>query len=78
MTLTSAPSARRSTMIALFVSAGLSSSGYIAAIIIAPLVAEDMLGSPKWSGLPFAMGVIGMAFGATNLSNFMVLHGRRA
>ena len=78
MTLSSAPSARRSTMIGLFVSAGLSSSGYIAAIIIAPLVAEDMLGSPKWSGLPFAMGVIGMAFGATNLSNFMVLHGRRA
>ena len=52
---------RRSAMTALFASAGLSSSGYIAAIIVAPLIAEDLLGSAALSGLPSAFTVIGTA-----------------
>lgn len=62
---------------ALFTSAGLSSSGYIAAIIVAPLIAEDLLGSATLSGLPSAFTVIGMAIGSSVLANRMALRGRR-
>ena len=78
MPSTTQDTARRSTMTALFVSAGLSSSGYIAAIIVAPLVAEDLLGSTTWSGLPSAMTVVGMAVGSTALATLMARRGRRA
>lgn len=65
-------------MVALFISAGLSSSGYIAAIIVAPLLAEDLLGSTVWSGFPSAMTIIGMAVGSTALASLMARRGRRA
>ena len=64
-------------MTALFSSAGLSSSGYIAAIIVAPLIAEDLLGSAALSGLPSAFTVIGMAIGSSVLANRMAIKGRR-
>ena len=65
-------------MAALFASAGLSSSGYIAAIIVAPLIAEDLLGSAALSGLPSAFTVIGMAIGSTVLATRMAVRGRRS
>ena len=65
-------------MTALFASAGLSSSGYIAAIIVAPLIAEDLLGSAALSGLPSAFTVIGMAIGSTVLATRMAVRGRRS
>ncbi|MDP7295300.1 MAG: hypothetical protein QGG24_08255, partial [Vicinamibacterales bacterium] len=65
-------------MAALFVSVGLSSSGYIAAIIVAPLIAEDLLGSTTLSGLPSAFTVIGMAVGSTVLATHMAERGRRS
>ena len=65
-------------MTALFMSAGLSSSGYIAAIIVAPLIAEDLLGDTMLSGLPSAFTVVGMAIGSTVLSTRMAKSGRRS
>ena len=65
-------------MTALFASAGLSSTGYIAAIIVAPLIAEDLLGSATLSGLPSAVPVIGMAIGSMMLSTRMAKRGRRS
>jgi MFS family permease len=72
------PATRRAAMAALFVSVGLSSSGYIAAIIVAPLIAEDLLGSTTLSGLPSAFTVIGMAVGSTVLATHMAERGRRS
>ena len=69
---------RRAAMTALFMSAGLSSSGYIAAIIVAPLIAEDLLGNAMLSGLPSAFTVVGMAIGSTVLSTRMAKSGRRS
>ena len=69
---------RRAAMTALFASAGLSSTGYIAAIIVAPLIAEDLLGSATLSGLPSAVTVIGMAIGSMILSTRMAKRGRRS
>ena len=65
-------------MTALFMSAGLSSSGYIAAIIVAPLIAKDLLGNAMLSGLPSAFTVVGMAIGSTVLSTRMAKSGRRS
>ena len=42
-----------------------------------PLVAEDLLGSARWSGLPTALAIIGTAVGTSWLSFVMSRRGRR-
>ncbi len=64
-------------MSALFASVGLASTGYIASITVTPLVAEDMLGTAAWSGVPVAAGIFGTAAGTALLSWLMARRGRR-
>ena len=64
-------------MSALFASVGLASTGYIASITVTPLVAEDMLGTAAWSGVPVAAGIVGTAAGTALLSWLMARRGRR-
>lgn len=68
---------RRPTMAMLFSSVGLSSTGFIAAVTVLPLVAEDVLGASTWSGVPSSVIVIGTALGAQLLSRVMIRKGRR-
>lgn len=63
-------------MAALFAGVGLSTAAYIAMITMAPLVAEDLLGSSTWSGLPSTVAIIGGAVGTTVLSGVMARRGR--
>ena len=65
-------------MTALFASVGLSGTGYIAAVTVSVLIAEDLLGSVTYSGLPNALATLGRAAGSTILSMIMLRHGRRA
>jgi len=69
---------RRRAMFSVFAGAGLSSTGYIAAVTVAPLIAEDLLGSSTWGGIPSATSVLGTALGTSLLSVVMSRHGRRA
>jgi len=62
---------------ALFAGVGLSATGFITLITVTPLVAEDLLGSARWSGLPTALAIIGTAVGTSWLSFVMSRHGRR-
>lgn len=52
--------------------------GYTTLVTFLPLVSEDLLGNPRWSGIPSAFGTVGTAFGAAWLSRLIVRHGRRA
>jgi MFS family permease len=69
--------ARRRAVGSLFSSVGLGATGFLAALAVAPLVAEDMLGSATWSGVPAATTVAGTAAGTTLLSILMARKGRR-
>jgi MFS family permease len=51
--------------------------GYTVLVTFLPLVSEDLLGNPRWSGIPSAFGTVGTAFGATWLSRVIVRYGRR-
>lgn len=51
--------------------------GYTMVATLVPLVAEDLLGSPRWSGAPAGLGTLGVAFGTPVLSALMVRRGRR-
>ncbi len=62
---------------ALFAGVGLSATGFITLITVTPLVAEDLLGSARWSGLPTALATIGTAAGTSWLSFVMSRRGRR-
>jgi MFS family permease len=62
---------------ALFAGVAVSSMGYTMLVAIIPLVAEDILGSPRWSGVPSALGTMGTAFGAAWLTKIMARRGRR-
>jgi MFS family permease len=62
---------------ALFAGVAVSSMGYTMLVAVIPLVAEDILGSPRWSGLPSALSTMGTAFGATWLTRIMARRGRR-
>ena len=64
-------------MTALFTGVSLSATGFLAMIAVIPLVAEDLLGSAKWSGLPSSIMTGGTAFGTSWLAATMVRHGRR-
>ena len=64
-------------MWAYFASLACAATGYIALLTVTPLVAEDLLGSRQWSGLPSSVAVVGTAFGTSWLARVMTRRGRR-
>ncbi len=68
---------RRRLLAVLFAGTGITRIGFIAAITVTTLVAEDLLGSPTLAGLPGAVAVVGMALGTTPISTYMGRRGRR-
>jgi MFS family permease len=71
-------SARGRARWTLVTAVALGSTGYIAAVTVATIVARDLLGSETWAGLPGAGIVLGAAAGAVVLSTLMAARGRRA
>jgi MFS family permease len=69
--------ARRRTLWSLVGGVGLGSTGYIAAVTVATIVARDLAGTSAWAGVPGAAVVLGSAAGSTLLSALMVRRGRR-
>jgi MFS family permease len=69
---------RRRTLWSLVAGVALGSTGYIAAVTVATIVARDISGDTAWSGAPGATVVLGAAVGAFTLSQLMVRRGRRA
>lgn len=70
-------SARRRTRWALFASVALGSTGHLAAVTVAAIVGQDLLGSAALAGAPGAAVVFGAALGAIALSWVMSRRGRR-
>jgi MFS family permease len=68
---------RRRTVWALVASVALGSTGHIAAVTVATIVARELAGSAEWSGAPGAAVVLGAALGAVVLAWIMVRRGRR-
>jgi MFS family permease len=68
---------RRRTVTSLVTGVALGSTGHIAAVTIATIVAADLAGSTAWAGVPGAAVVLGAAAGSTLLSRLMVRRGRR-
>ncbi len=68
---------RRRTVWSLVAGVALGSTGYIAAVTVATIVARDISGDTAWSGAPGATVVLGAAVGAVVLSQVMVRRGRR-
>ena len=73
-----AAATRRRLQTSLVLGVGLGSTGYIAAITIATIVAKELSGGSSFAGLPGATIVLGSAAASQFLSRFMVLYGRRA
>ena len=69
--------ARRRSRAALFIGVGFGSTGYIAAVTVATIVAKDLLGDESLAGVPSATVVLGAAAGAVILSSVMARRGRR-
>ena len=69
--------ARTRTRWALFASVALGSTGHLAAVTVAAIVGQDLLGSAVLAGAPGAAVVFGAAFGAIALSAVMARRGRR-
>lgn len=69
--------ARRRARLSLVGGVALGSTGHIAAVTVATIVAQDLLGSPTLAGAPGATVVLGAAIGSVTLSNFMARRGRR-
>lgn len=68
---------RRRSLWTLVAGVGLGSTGYIAAVTVATIVAQELAGSSAWAGLPGATIVIGSASASAILSTLMVRRGRR-
>lgn len=68
---------RRRTLWSLVAGVALGSTGHIAAVTVATLVAREIAGTTAWSGAPGATVVLGAALGAFALSGVMVRYGRR-
>ena len=69
---------RRRTVATLVAGVALGSTGHIAAVTVATIVATHISGGAKaWSGAPTATVVLGAAAGAIGLSWVMVRRGRR-
>jgi MFS family permease len=62
---------------ALVAGVALGSTGYIAAVTIGTLVAQDLLGTSALAGLPGATVVLGASMGSLSLSWLMAKSGRR-
>jgi MFS family permease len=69
---------RRRLQTSLVLGVGLGSTGYIAAITISTIVAQQLSGGSSFAGLPGATIVLGSAAASQLLSRFMVAYGRRA
>ncbi len=69
---------RRRTIWTLVAGVGLGSTGHIAAVTVATIVAQELAGTSAWSGAPGATVVLGAALGAAVLSAFMARRGRRS
>ena len=69
---------RRRTVWTLVAGVALGSTGHIAAVTVATIVADDLAGSSAWSGAPGATVVLGAALGAALLTALMTRRGRRA
>jgi MFS family permease len=70
-------SARLRTRWALFFSVALGSTGHLAALTVAAIAGQDLLGDATLAGAPGAAVVFGAAFGAIALSWLMSRMGRR-
>lgn len=68
---------RQRSLLSLIAGVALGSTGHIAAVTVATIVAKDLAGTTVWSGAPSAAVVLGAAIGATLLSRLMVSRGRR-
>ena len=69
---------RRRSVATLVAGVALGSTGHIAAVTVATIVATHIAGgTTAWSGAPGAAVVLGAAAGATTLSWLMVRRGRR-
>ena len=71
-------SARRSTTTAFFAGVAVANTGFIAAVTVTGLVAEQITGSARLSGLPGAIGTFGTALGAVAVSILIGRAGSRA
>ncbi|MEX1172496.1 MAG: MFS transporter, partial [Chloroflexota bacterium] len=69
---------RRRALWSLVAGVALGSTGHIAAVTVATIVAQDIAGTTAWAGAPGATVVFGAAVGAVVLSQVMVRRGRRA
>ncbi|MEX2183866.1 MAG: MFS transporter [Chloroflexota bacterium] len=69
---------RRRALWSLVAGVALGSTGHIAAVTVATIVAQDIAGTTAWAGAPGATVVFGAALGAVVLSQVMVRRGRRA
>jgi len=68
---------RRRSLWTLVGGVALGSTGHIAALTVATIVAKDLTGSASLAGAPAAAVVLGAALGATTLSWLMSRRGRR-
>ena len=68
---------RRRLLAVLFAGSGLARTGFIAAITVSSLVAEDVLGSASLAGLPSATATVGVALGTAPIAALMARRGRR-
>jgi len=68
---------RRRARRTLVVGVALGSTGHIAAVTVATIVAKDLLGSQTFAGAPGAAVVLGAALGSVLLSALMARSGRR-
>ncbi len=68
---------RRKLFAVLFLGSGINRTAVIAAVTVTALVAEDLLGSARWSGVPGAALTVGVAAGMTPLAAYMGRAGRR-
>lgn len=71
-----APFRRRATG-TVFGSVALATTGLFAALTVAPIVADEVMGMRALSGFPGAASIAGTALGATLLSRVMARRGRR-
>lgn len=69
--------ARRRARNTLIAGVALGSTGHIAAVTVATIVAKDLLGSQTFAGAPGATVVLGAALGSVLLSALMARRGRR-
>lgn len=70
-------SSRTRSAAALFAGVAVSAMGYTMMVAVIPLTAEDLLGSPRWSGAPSALATTGVAVGTVWLSRLIARRGRR-